>query len=161
MSVPGHLEALTEIVLNNLQNQHDWTELKTQPKPELCRSLISGFPPRRLYVHPDEQIEIIKAEKNLGEGERIPQPPECEWVVPTHMTEKWTVKAFAGVFDAIEAIPPGVNPLDAFGPEGSSAQWTQWRGPKRGKRILLAIVQDDSTVVYYLMHDGIVKPRQN
>jgi len=26
---------------------------------------------------------------------------------------------------------------------------------------LLATLTDDSTVVYYIMHDGIVKPRQN
>ena len=29
------------------------------------------------------------------------------------------------------------------------------------KRVLLATVDDDSTVVYYIVHDGIVKPRQN
>jgi len=27
--------------------------------------------------------------------------------------------------------------------------------------VLLATLHDDSTVVYYVMHDGIVKPRQN
>jgi len=161
MTVPKHLEALAEIVLNNLQNQHDWTELKTQqPNSGLSRPLISGLPPRRLYVHPDEQIEIIKAEKDRSE--RIPQPPDCEWVVPTHLAESWSVKNFAAVFDAIDPIPPGgAAPLDALGAEDDGARWMQWRGPKRGKRILLAIVQDDSTVVYYLMHDGIVKPRQN
>lgn len=37
----------------------------------------------------------------------------------------------------------------------------QWRGEKRQKRVLLATLHDDSTVVYYIMHDGIVKPRQN
>ena len=29
------------------------------------------------------------------------------------------------------------------------------------KRLLLATLDDDSTVVYYIVHDGIVKPRQN
>lgn len=29
------------------------------------------------------------------------------------------------------------------------------------KRVLLATVEEDSTVVYYVVHDGIVKPRQN
>ena len=36
-----------------------------------------------------------------------------------------------------------------------------WRGDERQKRVLLATLHDDSTVVYYIMHDGIVKPRQN
>ncbi len=47
--------------------------------------------------------------------------------------------------------------------EGSrdEEQWRQWRTSKRGKRVLLATIQDDSTIVYYFIHDGIVKPRQN
>jgi tRNA-splicing endonuclease subunit Sen15 len=161
MSIPDHIAGLVEVVLNNLENQHDWTELKTHSKPELARTLISGYPPRRLYVHPDEQIEIIKAEKNRAEP--IPQPPEYEWVLPMHLEEKWTVGRFAAVFDSIEAIPP----LTGVAADGKPAadqeleQWQRWRGAARGKRILLATVQDDSTVVYYLMHDGIVKPRQN
>ena len=31
----------------------------------------------------------------------------------------------------------------------------------RPKRITLAIVNDDGTVVYYFVHDGVTKPRQN
>jgi tRNA-splicing endonuclease subunit Sen15, fungi type len=29
------------------------------------------------------------------------------------------------------------------------------------KRVVMAILDDDSTVVYYIVHDGVVKPRQN
>lgn len=36
----------------------------------------------------------------------------------------------------------------------------EWR-EKSPKRVLLATLDDDSTVVYYIVHDGIVKPRQN
>lgn len=107
-----------------------------------------------MYVHPDEQIEIIKAEK--VKGERIPQPSELEWVLPVHLAEKMSLKAFAAVFDSLEAVPPGTE-ID----ESDDEEWKKWRGSKRGKRIMLAIVSDDSTVVYYMMHDGIVKPRQN
>lgn len=31
----------------------------------------------------------------------------------------------------------------------------------RPKRVTLAAVNEDSTVVYYFVHDGVVKPRQN
>lgn len=31
----------------------------------------------------------------------------------------------------------------------------------RPKRITLALVNDDGTVTYYFIHDGVVKPRQN
>ncbi|KAJ9154719.1 hypothetical protein NKR23_g2331 [Pleurostoma richardsiae] len=161
MSSSLHLDALVKVVLNNLENQQDWTDLQIYSDASRPRPLISGLPPRRLYVHPDEQIEIIKAETTRG-GERIPQPPEHEWILPIHLAEKLSLSAFAAVFDSIEAIPPGAHAVEErdYGEEGA-AQWMQWRGPKRGKRLLLATVQDDSTVVYYLMHDGIVKPRQN
>lgn len=32
---------------------------------------------------------------------------------------------------------------------------------KRPKRITIALINDDATIVYYFVHDGIVKPRQN
>lgn len=31
----------------------------------------------------------------------------------------------------------------------------------RPQRVTVALVDDDSTIVYYFIHDGIVKPRQN
>ena len=41
--------------------------------------------------------------------------------------------------------------------EGAENKW-RLANPKRA---LLATLDDDSTVVYYIVHDGIVKPRQN
>ncbi|KAL2260047.1 hypothetical protein VTK26DRAFT_6091 [Humicola hyalothermophila] len=165
MDSKSYLTALTKVVLNNLEHQHDWTRVESVTRADLPRPLIYGLPPKRLYVHPDEQIEIIRAEKERGE--RIPQEPELEWVLPLHLSEKWSPAQFAAVFDAIEAIPPGGS--GAAGADQSplldlddpSSRWKLWRGPKRGKRILLATVQDDSTVTYYWIHDGLVKPRQN
>ncbi|KAK6204931.1 tRNA-splicing endonuclease subunit Sen15 [Scheffersomyces amazonensis] len=37
----------------------------------------------------------------------------------------------------------------------------KWHAYQRPKKIIIAIVNDDSTVVYYNIHDGLVKPRQN
>ncbi|SPQ22539.1 94681973-463c-4dd6-acdb-5c1bf9bd3afd [Thermothielavioides terrestris] len=159
MASSDHLAALTKVVLNNLEYQHDWTAVQTYTASNLTRPLVYGLPPKRLYVHPDEQIAIIKAEKALGE--RIPQEPELEWVLPLHLSEKWSPAQFAAVFDAIEAIPPGGADKEPFDAQGNGAEWKLWRGPKRGKRILLATVQDDSTITYYWIHDGLVKPRQN
>lgn len=161
MASHDHLAALAKIVLNNLENQHDWTRVEAHTQPDLPRPLLYGLPPKRLYVHPDEQIEIIRAEKEIGE--RIPQEPELEWVLPLHLSEKWSPRQFAAVFDAIEAIPPGGEDQDSFAgvADDPASRWRLWRGPKRGKRILLATVQDDSTVTYYWIHDGLVKPRQN
>ncbi|KAK4157115.1 tRNA-splicing endonuclease subunit Sen15 [Chaetomidium leptoderma] len=159
MAAPDHLAALTKVVLNNLEYQHDWTSVQEHTQATLPRPLIYGLPPKRLYVHPDEQIDIIKAEKECGES--IPQEPEVEWVLPLHLSEKWSPAQFAAVFDAIEAVPPGENQEVSSEADDAGTQWKLWRGPKRGKRVLLATVQDDSTVTYYWIFDGLVKPRQN
>lgn len=163
MASADRLEDLAQIVLNNLENQQDWTRLQIHHGPSHPRPLISGLSPRRLYTHPDEQIEILKAERHLG-GARLPQPPEFEWVLPVHLAEKPTIGQFAAVFDSIDALPPDALSEDDTAAEAgddAAARWKQWRGSKRQKRIVLAVVQDDSTVSYYVMHDGIVKPRQN
>jgi len=48
------------------------------------------------------------------------------------------------------------------GGTGSWADATHEGNRRRGgKRVLLATVSDDSTIVYYIVHEGLVKPRQN
>jgi tRNA-splicing endonuclease subunit Sen15 len=97
----------------------------------------------------------LKAEHDTGES--IVQLPELEWVLPTHLEEKWSLAQFSSIFDALETVPSGegVEKVD------ETAVGARWQGKNRQKRILLATLHDDSTVVYYIMHDGIVKPRQN
>lgn len=46
---------------------------------------------------------------------------------------------------------------DSSGFESSKVP-NKWR---QTKRVVLATLSDDSTVVYYIVHDGLVKPRQN
>lgn len=156
--ISDHHEGLTKLVLNNLENQQDWTNISSHTdKSQHPRPLISGLPPRRMYVHPDEQIATIKAEKSLGET--IAQEPEYEWVLPVHLSETMSIEAFAAVFDSIDALPPAAKELENL--RDDCPEWRTWRGAMRGKRALMAAVHDDSTVVYYMVHDGIVKPRQN
>lgn len=54
---------------------------------------------------------------------------------------------FSEVFDGISMTPPGTGQSE-----------NKWR---KDKRMLMATAQDDSTIVFYIVHDGIVKPRQN
>lgn len=103
-------------------------------------------------MHPDEQIESLEIE-NKG-GECPPQTPELEWVLPVSLAEAWSICDFASVFDSITPLPPGSQDINRN-------TCTDWRGLQRGKRLLLAVVHNDSTIVYYLVHDGIVKPRPN
>ena len=111
-------------------------------------------------MHPDEQVEILKAEHETGV--HLVQQPEREWVLPTHLSERWNLRVFAALFDEIDTLPPADNADERDKDDQFDCQvGKKWRGHQRQKRVLLATLHDDSTVVYYIMHDGIVKPRQN
>ena len=58
------------------------------------------------------------------------------------------------------ALAPQLAPSQERENGKERRQEEEWRVP-RTKRVLLAIVDDDSTIVYYIVHEGVVKPRQN
>jgi tRNA-splicing endonuclease subunit Sen15 len=161
------LQSLAVQIQHNLQYQHYWTELHVHTHSPLTneplpRPLVSGLPPQRIYIHPDEQVELLKeadrkrkANKAAGEtsGLQVKAEPEREWILPTRLNEKWTLRRLAGVFDAITSVPP--SPESASGSDRPENPW------RTTKRVLLGTVDSDSTVVYYIVHDGVVKPRQN
>jgi len=251
---PAHLQHLAIQVRHNLQYQHGWTDLHIHdysplPFPDdarapsaidgteivstsrkwkrpLPRPMISGLPPQRLYMHPDEQAALLQTSRQPSKSRnpnhnsttdsntastapRNPPAPdntttpqttaslarlaatsgmsnlasiissvqsEREWVLPSHLREKWSLRRFGEVFDEIEIIPPafGATDMEAdveedentrkrtrdvpLPPTKGSHAKNPWRTKKR---VLLATVDDDSTIVYYIVHDGIVKPRQN
>jgi tRNA-splicing endonuclease subunit Sen15 len=108
-------------------------------------------------------------------GKDLAEVREREWVLPSHIREKWSLRRFAECFDGVGEVPERgerVGEIGADGNEkrhereaasgGTEATEDQRENTRRGgKRMLLATVCDDSTVVYYIVHDGIVKPRQN
>ena len=153
-------QALALQVMYDLQYQHDWSSLdihshsstSASNAASLLRPLISGLPAHHVYIHPDDQVDILK--QGLTDKD---VPVDREWVLPTHLREKWTLRRFAEVFDAIDETPSGAQARSA-----ATDDQNQYHGSrKRGKRLLMAVVNDDSTIVYYIVHDGIVKPRQN
>jgi len=158
----SHYTNLALQVQHDLKYQHEWSSLTVHtnsPLPDsstnrlLPRPLISGLAPRHVYIHPDEQVEMLKQgieEKNV--------PVEREWVLPTHVREKWSLRKFAEVFDAIGEVPSSEH---AAGERNGGEERASWKRISREKRVLMAVVNDDSTIVYYIVHDGIVKPRQN
>lgn len=159
-NVDSHQHALAAQILHTLQYQHDWTSLHIHTRSPvdshvLRKPLVSGLPPHRIYVHPDEQIDMLK--QNVQEKDI---PAEREWVLPTHIREKWSLRKFADAFDGITEVPPAAKE-DSRGKEEDNSEIKHARSRRGGKRLLLATVGDDSTVVYYVVHDGIVKPRQN
>ncbi|KAF1827821.1 uncharacterized protein K489DRAFT_310788 [Dissoconium aciculare CBS 342.82] len=178
---PSAIHYLTLQIAHNLRYQHNWRDIRlhtrpasiisTTPKQSPSRPLLSGLPPRRVYTHPDEQIDILQTHKTQQKQQSkeststtstasIPPEPvaQREWVLPSHIREKWTLRHFGAAFDGISAEP---NPSEG---ERNRAEFVaiaeRWR-KDAPKRVLLATVHEDSTVVYYIIHDGIVKPRQN
>jgi tRNA-splicing endonuclease subunit Sen15 len=113
-----HLLDVLRIVHNHLLHQAYWHSLAVHDSPELPRPLIAGIPP---------------------EG------TSKEWVLPVNLREKWSLRKWAEVFDA---LPEEVETEEAGGRRGN-------------KRLTMGVVSDDSTVVYYVVRDGIVKPKQN
>ncbi|RDL40522.1 Uncharacterized protein BP5553_00501 [Venustampulla echinocandica] len=137
---PAYLQQLASNILHDLQFQHDWTSLtihthSTANNLPLPRPIISGLPPRRVYVHPDEQVQIIKAEHEMGES--IEQRPEREWVLPSQIQEEWSVAKFAEVFDALDVLPPAEDGENEEEPD-ELAVGHEWQGTNRPKRLLLA-----------------------
>jgi tRNA-splicing endonuclease subunit Sen15 len=144
---PDHLHRLALQIQHNLQYQHRWTNIEIHtraPKSskKFSRPLISGLPPKRLYMHPDEQAELLKQHSNSKDtassfddvDEVSPlEKPVMEWVLPTHLKEKWSLRQFSEVFDALD------DPV-----VGEDKPWD------KHKRVVLATLQDDSTIVYYV-----------
>ncbi|KAI9167315.1 putative tRNA-splicing endonuclease subunit tsp-1 [Paramyrothecium foliicola] len=131
------IQNVTAAVVQNLRDQHDWTNVEVLDAAEgHARPLIKGLPPKLLYLHPDDQIAAL-SDPSRPPGEQPYHAPEEEWVLAVHPAESWSIANFSQVFGSLEDTKP------------------------RGKRLVLAMLHNDSTVVYYLMHEGMVKPRQN
>ncbi|KAF8545450.1 tRNA-splicing endonuclease subunit Sen15 [Trichophaea hybrida] len=128
---------LQDIVYNHLTNAADWTSVtahpasSTQPRP-----LLTGIPPEPVYTDPDVDSNLPPTEAAIKQH---------EYVLPVDLREKWSLRKMAEVFDA---MPEGFWGMDG-------------KGEVRKKRLLMAVVSEDSTVVFYFVHDGLVKPRQN
>jgi hypothetical protein len=175
--------ATTLQILHNLQHQHLWTSLQIHPSPsngtssepqESCPPLISGIPPNRVYTHPDEQLYML--EQGLREDDLR---PERLVVIPTAQGQNWSLRRMAAVFDALDDITTGADDeadLETRPPvEGDKAQKLEEYYQRRekanatlewgSKRVLLGMVNKgmggDGTVVYYIVQEGEVKPRQN
>jgi hypothetical protein len=175
-------------VQHNLQHQHLWTSLtnytipgnaaQTEPlqAPKDPISLVSGYPPHRIYTHPDEQLYML--ENKIKEEDLN---PERMFVVATKQGQPWTLRHAAVVFDRLPEFVEQAREYDggslgvkaADDPE-KQEKLTQYYAKKEealrtgewGSRpVLLAMVDKgmggDGTVAYYVVQEGEVKPRQN
>ncbi|KAI9375732.1 tRNA-splicing endonuclease subunit Sen15 [Aspergillus egyptiacus] len=173
------LSHTTYQVLHNLQHQHLWTSLKTHDlSTSFPISLISGIPPNRVYTHPDEQLYMV--ERGLREEDL---ELDRMFVLPTVQGQSWSLEKMTAVFDALpdpsaeEAEGQSLGTVeDAQSATNTNkaaklAEYYEYRVKARGtgewggKRLLLAMIDKgmggEGTVVYYVVQEGAVKPRQN
>lgn len=66
------------------------------------------------------------------------QENQLEWVMPIKYNIDITISQINSWFESIEILCSS-----------------------RPKRVTVGIINDDGTIVYYFIHDGVVKPRQN
>lgn len=187
-------------VLHNLQHQHFWTDLvfhdvadtssKQQqqqqhaPLPPPPPLILSGIPPQKVYIHPDEQISLLE--------QGVTPVPDREYVLPTCQGEKWTLRRLSAVMDLLPLpLPQPENQRQPASPSPSSSPQSKTReevspsanasvsqttrnddgghqnhpAKRNDNHLLLAMVNTgmggDGTVAYYVVLDGHVKPRQN
>ena len=187
-------QRLTLQIAHNLRFQHHWTELyvhhiipgsrfRVLPCP-----ILSGLPPLRLHIHPDEQMGIVQKQRNATKPgwPDLESPREREWVLPSHLQELWSVERFAALFDTLPVTPPDHN----LGSSLQRAPWTQQGQSlqrdqelradcssshasntmddphpnpcriQQPKRLLLATPKEGSIIAYYAIYDGFVEPGQ-
>ncbi|OJJ47664.1 hypothetical protein ASPZODRAFT_1740373 [Penicilliopsis zonata CBS 506.65] len=180
------LSANTIQILHNLQHQHSWTSLQVhnlsvdeagvpldpQSSDTAPFPLISGIPPHRVYTHPDEQLFML--ERNLRDDEIA---PERTYVLPAAQGQSWSLQKLAFAFDSLpvpETESDHPQPTIRDGPENKAKQLAEYYERRKqaratqewgGKRLLLSMVDKrmggEGTVVYYIVQEGVVKPRQN
>lgn len=90
-----------------------------------------------VHIHDTPGLKILSGipPNKLGENDKDNQ---VEWVVPQTMDSPEVL------IDDMELWFEAVSRLC-----------------ERPKRVTIAIANDDGTIVYYFVHDGAVKPRQN
>ncbi|KAJ5551595.1 tRNA-splicing endonuclease subunit Sen15 [Penicillium sp. DV-2018c] len=192
-----HLAAAAQ-VQHNLQYQHLWTSIvgytisnetentstsahNPQQPPQTPIALLSGYPPHRVYTHPDEQLYMLEngiREDDL-EAERM-------FVVPLVQGQSWTLRHMAAVFDRLSEFERKVEEHDRSLESGRTKDESEEMGSELAEklaryykkkeqarltkewgsqRLLIAMVDKgmggDGTVAYYVLHEGEVKPRQN
>lgn len=204
-STPQHTNtplALPLEILHNLRHQHSWADLTlhyiiptpSRPSPTLhslsfplwtlppaldnheTPILISGQPPRPVYIHPDQQNAALKASVNATNTAttttstptpstaQAPAPTPAvprEWVLPLSLDVHPSVSYLSAVFDALPAPVPASAPAAPAVPPAAAPAVGDPSHSVDGKRMLLGIKGPDGTIAYYVCLEGEVKPRQN
>ncbi|KAK9319539.1 Sen15 protein-domain-containing protein [Lipomyces orientalis] len=121
-------------VKQNLDLHHLWTDLSIHR--------VEVVSPEAFPLLDDGQIVLVlgRPPDKLYSSDSYDQDgsPKEEWILPVRTESKWSLKRWVSVFESLAAYQ-GVRP----------------------DRMLMAMYTEDSTVVYYFVHWGLINPRKN
>ncbi|OWB65435.1 hypothetical protein B5S30_g759 [[Candida] boidinii] len=148
--------SLVELVELNLTYHLLWSEIdtvsiefKTNDDKLHKIGLIYGKPPKQLNptIPYKKEYTDTETETETGTGTGTDEDKNQdknhdlkEWVLPILKSTQLTIEKIDLIFENIK----------------STSDLKQ-----RPQRILLGIIDDDSSIVYYTIHDGVTKPRQS
>lgn len=118
----------------NLDLQHLWTDLSVHRMPALSPESFKFLDAEELVFVLGRPTDRLYA-TDLYDADGL---PSHEWILPVRTESNWSIRRWVSVFESLEAFTN-----------------------ESIKRILMAMYTDDSTVVYYFVHNGLIKPRKN
>ncbi|KAK9366809.1 Sen15 protein-domain-containing protein [Lipomyces kononenkoae] len=121
-------------VKRNLDLHHLWTDLSIHRVDVVTRESLPLLNDGQVVLVRGRPPDKLYSTDSYDEHDS----PKQEWILPVRTESKWSVKRWVSVFESIAAYQ-GLAP----------------------ERILMAMYTDDSTVVYYFVHWGLIKPRKN
>ena len=134
-------ELMEAMVLDSLVHFHSWTNVRIGEKSLKWEGgnirLLSGTPPHRLSNDDNDTIALGSSSGNVDSTTTTDSA--IEYILPVSMTqyknEHITLECMDLIFERL---------CDA-----------------KTKRLVLAIINDDGTIVFYFIYKGIHKPRKN
>ncbi|KAK9468281.1 Sen15 protein-domain-containing protein [Lipomyces arxii] len=125
---------IAERVRLNLDLHHLWTDLTVCPIRLQQNDAFEFLDNNQITLVRGRPPEKLYATDTLTDDGLT----NLEWILPARSESKWSVNKWVTVFQALSTAEDS--------------------GPTR---ILMALYTNDSTVVYYFVHRGLISPRKN
>ncbi|CAK9438356.1 uncharacterized protein LODBEIA_P25800 [Lodderomyces beijingensis] len=165
---------LSDQVKLNLIHYNLWTQVQVHND-----HILSGFPPQKLAsTDPENKTEWIACKRLLNTKLSVQEINSWFEEIKAITSAKDGESSAKSRSDKVEDASERLKSLDlqnmtetdakvTNGGVSSTDQDPRWakmenvNGKGRVDRVTVALVNDDGTIVYYFIYDGITKPRQN
>ena len=169
---PFETSILDQVRLNLIHYNY-WNNVTVYKHDDL--EFLSGYPPEPLIpsdninitpatpilksLNNPKQIEIDNKDDKIENINQLQLETDIEWIIPRrlihHQTQTQTQTQLQNQNQNQDQLKLTVGEINHW------FKIIKTIIGYRPKRIIIAIINDDGTIVYYFIHDGITKPRQN